>query len=607
MCGIIGYTGGSKAVGILLDGLEKLEYRGYDSAGVAYFDNGSITLQKTKGRISALRNLIGAPEEISATTGIGHTRWATHGKPSDCNSHPHNSMSGKFSVVHNGIIENYGKLKAKLIKKGYTFASETDTEVVTQLLEYYYKGNLLDAVAKMLNAVEGSYALGILCSDYPDRIIAARKDSPLIIGFGSDESFITSDVTAIISHTRRVCYLKDNQIAVLSKGKAELLDSDLDPVDIEVKEVDWNIASAEKGGYEHFMMKEIMEQPRVITDTIRPRIVDGEVRLDSSHIDEYIGEVRRIVITGCGSAYHAGVVGKYVIEKLTRIPVEVDLASELRYRDPIIDEKTLVIAVSQSGETADTIAAIKEAKSLGARTVGIVNVIGSTIAELCDEVLYTWAGPEISVATTKAYSAQLCVLYLIALRAARVLGKLTDVQQSEYIKALQHLPDNVCAILDDTDYIKNIASRYFSGKNMFFIGRNIDYASALEGSLKLKEISYIHSEAYAAGELKHGTISLIEEGRVVVALAGQKRLADKLVSNIREVKARGAVVISVVPADEARVENVSDSVLAVPETADIFTASLSCIPLQLFAYYVAVFNGCDIDKPRNLAKSVTVE
>lgn len=607
MCGIIGYTGDERAVPVLLNGLEKLEYRGYDSAGIATVINGGIRVKKAKGRIENLKNLINSDDENPSTIGIGHTRWATHGKPSDVNSHPHCSADGVFSVVHNGIIENYAKLKDKLIRKGYTFQSETDTEVVTVLLDYYYKGNLLEAVAKTLRAVEGSYALGILCRDYPDRIVAARKDSPLILGLKENASFLASDVTALVEHTKTVCYLQDYQIAVLSGGNVELYDANLDPIELEPSTIDWDIDSAEKGGYEHFMMKEIMEQPKVIRDTLRPRIADGKVRLDNVHISEYIRDIRRIMIVGCGSAYHAGVVGKYVIEKLTRIPVEVDIASEFRYRAPIVDDKTLVIAISQSGETADTIAALKESKALGAKTVGIVNVIGSTIANACDDVIYTCAGPEIAVATTKAYSAQLCVLYLVALYIADALNCLSAEDCERYIANLESLPDLVESILGNFDYIKNLASRNYADKSMFFIGRNIDYASALEGSLKLKEISYIHSEAYAAGELKHGTISLIEEGRLVVALACQKSLVDKLLSNIREVKARGAYVISVTRHGETGIEAESDDIMYIPEIDDLFTASLSCIPMQIFAYYVAVFNGCDIDKPRNLAKSVTVE
>ena len=606
MCGIIGYTGTERAVPILLNGLQKLEYRGYDSAGIATIVEDEIIMKKAKGRIDNLRRLVEADVENPSTIGIGHTRWATHGKPSDINSHPHCSMDGKFSVVHNGIIENYVSLKEKMIRKGYHFCSETDTEVVTALLEYYYHGDLLDAVSKTLHAVDGSYALGILCKDYPDRLVAARKDSPLIVGITDTASFIASDVTALIEHTKTVCYLQDRQIAVLSGGTVTLYDDDLEQVELHTKTIDWDIHAAEKGGYEHFMMKEIMEQPKVIRDTIRPRIHNNDIVLDDVDLNA-LANSSRIVITGCGSAYHAGIVGKYVIEKLARMPVEVDLASEFRYRSPIIDENTLVIAISQSGETADTIAAIKESKELGARTLGIVNVIGSTIANACDDVLYTWAGPEIAVATTKAYSAQLCVLYLIGLALGKEKKTLEPSLFEHYLTQLQKLPDLVEEILGNVDYIKGLASQSFADKNMFFIGRNMDYASALEGSLKLKEISYIHSEAYAAGELKHGTISLIEEGRLVIALACQSTLVDKLMSNIREVKARGAKILSIARSCEAGIEAESDAMMYIPDVDDLFTPTLSAIPMQIFAYYVAVFNGCDIDKPRNLAKSVTVE
>lgn len=607
MCGIVGYVGAQQAAPILLRGLEKLEYRGYDSAGIAVLDGQEISFKKAKGRIQNLRDITADGAAIQGVVGIGHTRWATHGKPSDANSHPHNSMSGKFSIVHNGIIENYISLREKLQKKGFVFKSDTDTEVVAQLLDYYYKGDLLEAVLRLLNAIQGSYALGILCSDYPDRIVAVRKDSPLIIGLSDDENFIASDVTALVEHTRRICYLKEKQIAVLSAKNVDIYDYDLEKIGYEVKTIDWDINAAEKGGYEHFMLKEIMEQPKVIRDTIRPRIVNGEVVLDGINLEDYIKGVNRIVVTACGSAYHAGVVGKYVIEELARIPVEADLASEFRYRSPIIDEHTLVIVVSQSGETADTLAALKEAKRLGSRTLAIVNVVGSTIANEADDVIYTWAGPEIAVATTKAYSAQLCVLYLMAIYMGRKLGRISDRQNAELIDEMSRLPELVENILGDCDGIKNLASRFFNGKNMFFIGRNLDYASALEASLKLKEISYIHSEAYAAGELKHGTISLIEEGRLVVAIACQDELFDKLLSNIREVKARGAVVIGVAKQHNTDIAKEADNCIYIPDVMNVFTPSLSCIPLQLFAYYVAVMNGCDIDKPRNLAKSVTVE
>lgn len=607
MCGIVGYVGHEQAAPILLDGLTKLEYRGYDSAGIAVINENGIELKKAKGRILNLRNITANGTAVSGTVGIGHTRWATHGKPSDNNSHPHNSMSGKFSVVHNGIIENYLQIREMLQKKGFVFKSDTDTEVVTQLLDYFYKGDLLAAVEKMMHTIEGSYALGIICADFPDRIVAVRKDSPLIIGLSDNANYIASDVTALVEHTRSVCYMGDQNIAVLTDSGIELYDQVLEKIDYEVKTVDWDINAAEKGGYEHFMLKEMMEQPKVIRDTVRPRIINGEVVLDNIGLGNYADKINRIVITACGSAYHAGVVGKYAIERLSRIPVEVDLASEFRYRSPIIDSNTLVIVISQSGETADTLAALKEAKRLGAHTLGVVNVVGSAIATAADDVLYTWAGPEIAVATTKAYSVQLCVMYLIGIYLGRVRGLIDDAENKALLDEMQLIPDYVESILGDSDYIKNLAARFYTRKNMFFIGRNIDYASSLEGSLKLKEISYIHSEAYAAGELKHGTISLIEDGRVVVALACQDSLFEKLLSNIREVKARGAVVIGLAQEHNSELSKEVDYCLYVPNISSIFTASLSCIPLQLFAYYVAVMNGCDVDKPRNLAKSVTVE
>ena len=607
MCGIVGFVGNTNAAPILLNNLEKLEYRGYDSAGISVIENGCIVTKKAKGRIANLKKLTDDGKNVNGCLGIGHTRWATHGEPNDINSHPHESMHGKFAVVHNGIIENYVSIRESLTKKGFKFMSETDTETVTQLLESYYDGNIMDAIVKTLHMIDGSYALGIICNDCTDKFYAVKKDNPLIIGLGDGENYIASDVTALIEHTRKVCYLEDNEIAVISKDSVHIYNLNGEEVEVKVKEIDWNINAAEKGGYPHFMMKEIMEQPKVIRDTVTPRIKNGEVVLDGIELDRYLDTVNKIVITACGSAYHAGFVGKYVLEKLARVPVEVDLASEFRYRDPMINKNSLVIAVSQSGETADTLAALKEAKRRGAKTIAIVNVVSSAIATTADDVIYTWAGPEIAVATTKAYSAQLTVFYLLAIYMARRLGKIDDARNAQLIADLINLPEKVEKLFEQKTVIQNMASLYFNEKHIFFIGRNLDYASALEGSLKLKEISYIHSEAYAAGELKHGTISLIEEGRLVVAVACQNQLFEKTLSNIREVKARGADIVAIVDESNTVIESETDKVLYIPSTDPLFTASLSVIPMQFLGYYVAAANGCDIDKPRNLAKSVTVE
>ena len=607
MCGIVGFVGNTNAAPILLNNLEKLEYRGYDSAGISVIENGCIVTKKAKGRIANLKKLTDDGKNVNGCLGIGHTRWATHGEPNDINSHPHESMHGKFAVVHNGIIENYVSIRESLTKKGFKFMSETDTETVTQLLESYYDGNIMDAIVKTLHMIDGSYALGIICNDCTDKFYAVKKDNPLIIGLGDGENYIASDVTALIEHTRKVCYLEDNEIAVISKDSVHIYNLNGEEVEVKVKEIDWNINAAEKGGYPHFMMKEIMEQPKVIRDTVTPRIKNGEVVLDGIELDRYLDTVNKIVITACGSAYHAGFVGKYVLEKLARVPVEVDLASEFRYRDPMINKNSLVIAVSQSGETADTLAALKEAKRRGAKTIAIVNVVSSAIATTADDVIYTWAGPEIAVATTKAYSAQLTVFYLLAIYMARRLGKIDNARNAQLIADLINLPEKVEKLFEQKTVIQNMASLYFNEKHIFFIGRNLDYASALEGSLKLKEISYIHSEAYAAGELKHGTISLIEEGRLVVAVACQNQLFEKTLSNIREVKARGADIVAIVDESNTVIESETDKVLYIPSTDPLFTASLSVIPMQFLGYYVAASNGCDIDKPRNLAKSVTVE
>lgn len=608
MCGIVGYIGKNQAAPILLDGLSKLEYRGYDSAGIAVFNNNEIEVAKAKGRLAVLSEKTDNGNKVKGTMGIGHTRWATHGEPSDINSHPHLSMSGRFAVVHNGIIENYISLKKKLIDKGFEFISETDTEVIAHLFEYYYTGDILDTMVKVINRVEGSYALGVLCSDYPDSFIAVRKSSPLIVGIGEGENFIASDVTAILKHTRNIYRLEDNEIVVLKRNSVTVYNKDKEEIKKEMFTVDWDVSAAEKGGYEHFMMKEIEEQPKAIRDTINPRIKDGKIVLDDiSLTTEDIKNINKIYIVACGSAYHVGVVGKYVIEKLCRIPVEVQVASEFRYCDPIINKNDLVIVISQSGETADTLAALKEAKNHGARILSIVNVVGSAIANASDDVIYTWAGPEIAVATTKAYSTQLTVIYLIAGYMAEKLGMFTSGEYSQFINGLQSIPDKVAEILKSKEEVQYLASKFFNCHSIFFIGRNLDYAVSLEGSLKLKEISYIHSEAYAAGELKHGTISLIEDGTLVIALATGQELFDKTVSNVKEVKARGAVVMGVTTDKHDKMEEVADYTVKIPDINEVLLPSLSVIPLQLFGYYVASLKGCDIDKPRNLAKSVTVE
>lgn len=608
MCGIVGYIGENQAAPILLDGLSKLEYRGYDSAGIAIFNDNCIEVAKAKGRLSVLADNTDNGNLLKGTMGIGHTRWATHGEPSDVNSHPHLSMSGRFAVVHNGIIENYIALKKELADKGFEFISETDTEVIAHLFEYYYDGDIIDAMIKVINRVEGSYALGVLCSDYPDQFIAVRKSSPMIVGLGENENFIASDVTAILQHTKDIYYLEDNEVVVLKKDSVKIYNKDKEEVKKDKFTVDWDVSAAEKGGYEHFMMKEMEEQPKAIRDTISPRIKNGKIVLDDiSLTTEDIKNINKIYIVACGSAYHVGVAGKYVIEKMCRIPVEVQVASEFRYCDPIIKKNDLVIVISQSGETADTLAALKEAKNHGARILSIVNVVGSAIANASDDVIYTWAGPEIAVATTKAYSTQLAVIYLIAAYMAEKLGMLTSGEYANFIEEIEALPDKVEEILQSKEDIQYLASKFFNCHSIFFIGRNLDYAVSMEGSLKLKEISYIHSEAYAAGELKHGTISLIEDGTLVIALATGQELFDKTISNVKEVKARGAVVMGVTTEQHENMEDVSDYILKIPTTHEMLLPSLTVIPLQLFGYYVASLKGCDIDKPRNLAKSVTVE
>ena len=610
MCGIVGYVGRDEAAPILLDGLSRLEYRGYDSAGVAvYGKEAGMQVAKAKGRLQVLCDQIQDGKTIHGTIGVGHTRWATHGAPSDVNSHPQVSENGRFAVVHNGIIENYAELREFLQSEGVQFVSDTDTEVAAQLLEYYYQGNLLEAVERTLHTIRGAYALGILCADCPDRLIAARKDSPLILGFGAGAHYLVSDVTALIKYTREVCWLDDGEIAELTADHLWVYDAYLRPVEKEHRHVDWEISAAEKGGYEHFMIKEIMEQPEAIRKTVSPRIRDGRVVLDDWQLTvRELEEMDRLYIIACGSSYHVGVAAKYILEKLLRKPVEVTLASEFRYCDPIVSERTLALVISQSGETIDTLAAMREARRLGAKVVSIVNVVGSTIARESDSVLYTWAGPEIAVATTKAYSTQLAVIYLIGLYCADLLGTLDRAEYDAILSELQRVPDKLEEILKDREDIQYFASLYFNRPSMFFIGRNLDYAVGLEGSLKLKEISYIHSEAYAAGELKHGTISLIEPGTLVVALAGCGPLFEKTVSNAVEVKSRGADVLGLTTRDRAAdLSRTADHVISIPETHPMLLPSLAVVPMQLFAYYTALQRGCDIDKPRNLAKSVTVE
>lgn len=608
MCGIVGYIGNKPAAPIILDGLAKLEYRGYDSAGLAVYDGEKINVQKAVGRLKVLENLTHGGESMPGYVGIGHTRWATHGAPSDVNAHPHYNKDRTIAVVHNGIIENYIPLRKKLLGKGYEFVSETDTEVLAQLLDYYYKGNPLEAITKVLHRVEGSYALGIMFADFPDEIYAVRKDSPLIVGKSADGSFIASDVPAILKYTRTVYYVENQEVVKLTKDELHFYTVDEEEITKEPVTIDWDANAAEKGGYEHFMLKEIYEQPRTITDTISPRIKNGDIVIDELNMtDEEIKAVKKIYIVACGSAYHTGVTAKYVLEGLVRIPVEVDVASEFRYRNPILEEGTMVVVISQSGETADTLAALREAKARGFKVLGIVNVVGSSIAREADSVMYTWAGPEIAVATTKAYSAQLAALYLLTMKLGRVRGTISDELFASLLEDIKKLPYQIELLLGQKEKIQRFANRYVGAKDIFFIGRGIDYAISLEGSLKLKEISYVHSEAYAAGELKHGTISLIEDGTLVVAVATQPALYQKTISNIVEVKARGAFVMAITTEDNTAMEKAADYIIYIPETNPYFANSLAIIPLQLFGYYVAVGKGCDVDKPRNLAKSVTVE
>ena len=580
MCGIVGYIGTCQAAPVLLDGLSKLEYRGYDSAGIAVYD----------GRLKVLEEMTQNGATLPGTVGIGHTRWATHGAPSDLNAHPHFNKDHSIVVVHNGIIENYLKLKKKLMSKGYEFLSETDTEVIAHMLDYYYNGDPLATITKVMHRMEGSYALGILFRDHPDEVYAVRKDSPLIVGTSKSGNLIASDVPAVLKYTRDVYFLENEEIVKLTRDGLHFYNIDEEELEKEATHIDWDMNAAEKGGYEHFMLKEMHEQPKAVKDTLTPRIKNGDVVIEELGMtDEEIRAIRKIFIVACGSAYHTGVTAKYVFEKLARIPVEVDLASEFRYRDPILPENTLVVIVSQSGETADTL------------------VVGSSIAREADNVMYTWAGPEIAVATTKAYSTQLIAQYLLAMKFAKVRGTVSQNDFDAMIQSFERLPEQISLLLSHKENVQRFANRYLAAEHVFFIGRGIDYAISMEGSLKLKEISYIHSEAYAAGELKHGTISLIEDGRLVVAVLTQPELYKKTISNIQEVKTRGAFVMAVTTVGNTEVEKVADYVVYLPETNPIFANSLAIIPLQLFGYYVSIGRGLDVDKPRNLAKSVTVE
>ncbi|WP_055071619.1 glutamine--fructose-6-phosphate transaminase (isomerizing) [Clostridium massiliamazoniense] len=608
MCGIVGYLGKEQASNVLINGLSKLEYRGYDSAGVAILENGEIKVDKRKGRLKNLEeNLEKSP--ILGNIGIGHTRWATHGEPSDRNSHPHSNGDQSISVVHNGIIENYLELREWLVSEGYSFKSETDTEVIPNLVDYYYDGDLLDAVIKATKKLEGAYAIGVICKNEPDKLVAVRKDSPLIVGLGKEEYFIASDIPAVLNYTRDVYLLEDNEFVVMTKDGIKVLTEDKKEINKEVYNVTWDAEAAEKSGYEDFMLKEINEQPKAIRDTMAGRIVLGKnVNLDKIELTkEQLENVDRIYIIACGTAYHAGLIGKHAIEKLCRIPVEVEVASEFRYRNPIITDRTLLMVVSQSGETADTLAVLRDGKKKGARVLAVTNVVGSSISREADDVLYTLAGPEIAVASTKAYVTQLIAMYIIALYFAELKGNLASDEIEKVKEEMLKLPEKVEEVLKNEEKIKSFAKEVAKEKDMYFLGRGLDYAVALEGSLKLKEISYIHSDAYAAGELKHGPIALIEKGIKVVALMTQESLLDKMVSNVQEVVTRGGSILGVGTKSEGLHETMMESMIYIPETMEILTPVLSVIPLQLLSYYVAKEKGCDVDKPRNLAKSVTVE
>lgn len=609
MCGIVGYIGNKSAAPFLLDGLTKLEYRGYDSAGIAVFDGQNIFIEKSVGRLDALKDKLksNTPEGI---IGIGHTRWATHGRPSDQNAHPHTDCKGEFVIVHNGIIENFMPLKEQLIAKGHNFTSETDTEVVAHLVEEFYKGDFADAVRAVLKKIEGSYSLVFMSKNHPDTLICAKQDNPLVVGLGDGENFIASDIPAIINRTRKTYILNDGEVAIVKKDSVEITDRNGNLVNKKIFHVNWNAEAAEKGGYEHFMLKEINEQPKAVRDTMSKRVAKDGSRITLDELNwttEFLNGIDKVYIVACGTAYHAGLVGKFYIEKLARILVEVDLASEFRYRDPIVDEKTLVIVISQSGETSDTLAALKESKRRGAKTLAVTNVVGSSIAREADQVIHTWAGPEIAVASTKAYTTQLILMFMLALYMAQLRSTVSDERARELIGLLKKIPAQISETLSDVEPIKTFARRYGFNEDVFYIGRSLDYDVALEGALKLKEISYIHAEAYASGELKHGTLALIVEGVPVIALATQKSVYEKTISNIKEVKARDAVVIGIAASGDEEIEKFVDHVMFVPDTDELLIPLLAVVPLQLLAYYAAITRGCDVDKPRNLAKSVTVE
>lgn len=612
MCGIVGFTGMKAAAPILLEGLSRLEYRGYDSAGIAVSgkkgEESTIEVIKAKGRLQALREMTDNGMAVKGLCGIGHTRWATHGEPSVVNAHPHFSKEKRVVVVHNGIIENYQELRASLEKKGYEFLSQTDTEVLAHLLDHYYEGNPLEAIAKTMMRIRGSYALGVLFRDQPGTIFAVRKDSPMIVGSSPEGNFIASDVPAILNRTKNVCFVQNMEIVKLTADEVHFYDIDQEELEKEFSLIEWDAEAAEKGGFEHFMLKEIYEQPKAVADTISPRIQEQQIVIEELDLsEEEIRKIRRIQMVACGSAYHVCMSAKYVVEQMARIPVDVDLASEFRYRNPVLEENTLVVVISQSGETADSLAALREARERGYRVLGIVNVVGSSIAREADSVFYTWAGPEISVATTKAYSTQLAAVYLISIYFGRVRGCISDQDYANYICELQKLPDKIQRILEEKERIQWFANKFSHSHDIFFLGRGLDYATSLEGSLKLKEVSYIHSEAYAAGELKHGTISLIESGILAVGVATQSSLFEKMVSNLVEVKSRGAYILGLTSYGNYAMEDTADFTIYVPKTLECFTTSLAVIPLQLLAYYVSLAKGLDVDKPRNLAKSVTVE
>ena len=612
MCGIVGYVGDEQAAPILLMGLSKLEYRGYDSAGIAVRNEETekIAIVKAKGRLKTLIEKTDGGSAVPGTCGIGHTRWATHGEPSETNAHPHCTDDKSVVLVHNGIIENYQELKTKLLRSGYTFYSQTDTEVAVKLVDYYYKktGTPLEAISRAMLRIRGSYAFGVIFKDYPGKLFAARKDSPLIIGKSETGSLIASDVPAILDQTRKVYYIGNLEIAELSRDEVHFYNIDREEIEKDVVEIQWDAAAAEKGGYEHFMLKEIHEQPKAVQDTIGAYVKDGHIDLSETGLtDEKLASLKRIYIIACGSAYHVGMVGKYVIESMAKIPVEVDVASEFRYRDPILVEDSMVVIISQSGETADSLAALRLAKERNVPVLSVVNVVGSSIARESDYTLYTYAGPEISVATTKAYSTQLIAMYLLAIQSAFVQGRLEESRVESLLKEMETLPDKISRVLDDKERIQWFASKYANAHDIFFIGRGIDYAISMEGSLKMKEISYIHSEAYAAGELKHGTISLVEDGTLVIGVMTQKDLFEKTLSNMVEVKSRGAYLMGLTSYGNYSIEDTADFSVYVPKTEKYFTTSLAIVPLQLMGYYVSVAKGLDVDKPRNLAKSVTVE